>query len=475
MTASAQRVTIGALTLSVGEVLGKLATLAVFSLIAHRLGAAPFGVFNVGLGVGLLLASAVTLGFDQRFVQLVGSEPDSLNARLSSLIALRMALALGVIAASTLVLFFIESNGTRRATVLVLIVAGCADALVEAFRTAANIRGLQSVAAGVLVAQRLLALAIVAVVLYANGGVLPVSVAYAAASVVSLVLMVGVLRATADVRPQRSLLSGAHMRDFLRAVPVTGLNDLVAMTLSRIDVVLLAVIAGDLAVGHYTAAYRLLETVLFISWSICRVIQPVLADRTTTLDERSRLLTGSLVMICVIYLPYAAVLLARGPEIVHLLFGNEFNADNVLYALAFAPVFFGLAQVGANALLARRPDPAVLRASAAALVLNVVLNIVFIPFYGATAAAVVTTLAYITQAVICLNAVRRVTPFGAMGRSLTVAILASLATAAVLLAPIPLIPALVAAAAVYVAGWLLLTSRWDRDMFTVVRGVVRPS
>lgn len=475
MTTTARRLTGGALILSTGEILGKVATLAVFSLVAHRLGAAEFGVFNVGLGVGMLLASVVSLGLDQRFVQLVGDEPESLNARLSSLLALRLALTAAVVAVSAIVLAVVEDDASRRLAILVLILAGCADVLVEGFRTAANIRGVQTIAAAVLVVQRLVAFGVIALVLYLGAGVVAVAVAYAAASIISLLLMAAISRVVAGVRPTRRLLERAHTRDFLSSVRVTGLNDLVTMTLFRLDVVLLAVIAGDLAVGQYTAAYRLLETVLFISWSICRVGQPVIADTSRPMSERSRVVTASYVMIFAVYLPYAAVLLTRGSDVVRLLFGDEFDSVGVVYVLAAAPVVFGLAQVSASTLLALRPDPAVLRASSIALALNVVLNLVFIPIYGAVAAAVVTTLTYATQSFISMSVVRRVLPFEPMARSVTTALAASGVAAAVMLVPMHVVPALLVGGAVYALAWFALTKRWDPATFRLVRHVVRPS
>ena len=47
-----------------------------------------------------------------------------------------------------------------------------------------------------------------------------------------------------------------------------GVDTVVAMALFRIDQVLLGAMKGDAAVGVYAAAYRLLETMLFVSWAV---------------------------------------------------------------------------------------------------------------------------------------------------------------------------------------------------------------
>lgn len=472
---SARRLTVGALTLSVGEVVGKLGTLGMLGLMARQLGAADFGLFSLGLGLGLLLASVVTLGFDQRLVQLVGAEPESLDARLSALLTLRMALAITVVTVSAIVLMTLDEPAASREVIAVLVVAGCSDTLVEAFRTAANVRAVQVVPAAVLVVQRLLALGLVAWVLAEGHGVVAVAWAYCAASLGSLVVMAGVSRVVADVRPRAALVTRHHLGDFLRAVRVTGINDLVSMTLFRLDVVLLAVLAGEVAVGHYTAAYRLLETVLFVSWSLCRVVQPSLADTSAPIASRAGIVRACIVLVAGVYVPYTALLVVRGEDLMHLLFGAEFASAHVLWGLCLAPLAFGLAQVGATALLALRPDPAVLWASTAALATNVGLNLALIPAFGAVAAAVTTSLSYVVQAGVTVTALRRVMPVHSASRPLAVVALAAFVAAAVMLVPMAPLVAMAFGVGVYVLVWGVLTSVWDRPTLGFLRSLARPA
>lgn len=470
----ARRMTRAGVTLSVGEVLGKLATLAMFGVLARALGVSEFGIFSLGIGLGALLSSVTTLGLDQRLVQLAGSDPASLSARLSSLLALRGALAIAVVAASAVVLPVLVDDPSVRHTALVLVVAGCADTFAEAFRSAASVRHVQTGPAVVLVVQRLLALGLVLLALTLGAGTTGAALAYLAASVAGVALMAATARRRADVRPGARAVSRAHTGEFVAAVRVTGLNDLVSMALFRLDVVLLAALAGTVAVGHYTAAYRLLETVLFVSWSVARVILPALADGTSDPAARSRTVSGALVVVSAIYLPYAALLLTRGEEIVRLLFGDDFGSSAVIMWLAGAPLFFGLAQVGIAALLALRPDPAVLAASSLALVVNVALNALLVPTWGAAAAAATTTLAYLVQALVLLRALHRTIPSRGVVRAAALSAGASVLAGLAMLAPVPLVPAALAGGAVYAVAWWLGTRRWDRPTLDLLRTVLAP-
>lgn len=460
-TTDARRMSRASLALAAGEIVGKLATLALFSLMARALGVGEFGVFSFGLGAGLLLSSAVTLGFDQRLVQLAGGDPHSLSQRLSTLLALRGLLTLVVVGVTAAALPFLTDEPGRRTIVLVMVLAGCCDTITEAFRSAASTRHVQTGPAVVLVIQRVLALVLVAAALVAGWRAPGAAVAYCAASLVGLVLMGLVASRRAGATPAPSLVRRAHARDFLISVRVTGLNDLVSMALFRIDVVILAMLAGDVAVGHYTAAYRLIETVLFVSWSVCRVILPAMADGATSPAHRSRIAAGALSVIVAVYLPYAALLAVRGDDLVELLFGEAYVDSGILVALALAPLFFGVAQVAINSLLALSPDPIVLRASAVALGLNLALNMLLIPRFGAAAAAATTTLAYLAQALVAMRGLRRELRPDGVRRSLLVAGAATLLSAVVLVLPLPALVAVGLGGMTYAAAWWLASSRFD--------------
>src|SRR5947209_7110521 len=65
-----------------------------------------------------------------------------------------------------------------------------------------------------------------------------------------------------------SLLGRDGLRTFGRGTAAFGVSALVLAALSRFDVVLLEAMKGAKAVASYTAAYRLFETVLFVTFAV---------------------------------------------------------------------------------------------------------------------------------------------------------------------------------------------------------------
>ncbi|PRY63677.1 putative polysaccharide biosynthesis protein [Knoellia remsis] len=107
------------------------------------------------------------------------------------------------------------------------------------------------------------------------------------------------------------------------------------------------------------------------------------------------------------------------------------------------------------------PDPIVLRASAVALGLNLALNMLLIPRFGAVAAAATTTLAYLAQALVAMRGLRRELRPDGVRRSLLVAGAATLLSAVVLVLPLPALVAVGLGGMTYAAAWWLASSRFD--------------
>lgn len=452
----ARRIARAVVALSVAEILGKVASLVTFTLVARALGVAGFGVFSFGLGLGVLLAAISSLGLDDRLVQLSGRRPARLRQLLAALLLLR--LVLGVVVVAVVLLVMSLRSGPISWAVVCLVATGIIDTVTDAFRAAAASRHSQEGPALVLVVQRFVAVALVGLILLVGGGLS--AVAYLSASCVGACAM-AVASGRAGGRPSWTAVTRHDFGDHLRAVPVNGVNEVVSMALFRIDTLLLAGIAGVVAVGHYNAAYRLLETVLFVSWSLSRVLTPSLSAAQIDPGVFATTIRTGYTLISAIYLPYCAVLLVRGDELVALLFGPGFAQLHVVAWLAVTPLLFGMAHLSGSALLARRPGPIVLIASAAALVINIALNLALIPRWGAAGAAAATSGSYLVQMGVNYTGLRRRVPDARVDRGVLVAAGCATLMGVVLLAPAPALAAIAVGVLVYVAAWDFASRRYD--------------
>lgn len=464
--------------LATAEITGKLGTLVVVVGAARLLSLADFGRFSVALGVGAMAAVLPSWGFDTLVIQRGAVDRTVVPRLLADVLAARAALSVGTLAVLAAALGMPDLLGLPGLPATVAVASGCVvaaclvETLTDAYRAVAVAWQAQGVIAMMLSVQRALAAALTVLALAVWRNLLALSAAYLLATLVGLVAMaIGVGRLGA--RPRRDLVSRRGLRALAGSSWSIGVHSVASMALFRVDGVLLAVLAGAAAAGRYAAAYRLLETVVFVCWTVSRAVFPMMATAAADWQVRRGAERG-LAVLAAVFAPYAAVMWCRGGDVLRLLYGEEFARTGVpvLAWLAPAPLLFGAAYLAAHALLAGGPCRLVLVGSLGALAVNIGLNLALIPRYGPVGAAVATSVSYAVEVALLQPAVNARSGRPALVRPLLPAVLAAGLAAAVLLLPLPLLPALGAAGAVYLLAWSALARWLDAEQLDVVRGVL---
>jgi len=190
-----------------------------------------------------------------------------------------------------------------------------------------------------------------------------------------------------------------------------GVQDILGILLARLDAVMLSLLASQAAVGRYGAAYRLLESTFFLTSAINGAFAAMFAylgrDTEPTVGAaftRSIKLGLSTLVPCAVGFGVLAEPLSR------LFFGAQFEqAAAPLRLLAPAIVMLGLVTLGSSLLLGRREPALLVRIAAAAVGLNIAVNLALIPLWqerGAAAGMLVT--ATLFAAVLLTYAIREV-------------------------------------------------------------------
>jgi PST family polysaccharide transporter len=183
----------------------------------------------------------------------------------------------------------------------------------------------------------------------------------------------------------------------------------VAVTIyMKSDLMMLGLISGDEETGIYSAAARLSELWYFVPVAVTAATGPRLAalygrgefDRYVVATQRlmTALVAGSIVVLVL-------TALLAGP-IIGMLYGDPYaNAVPVLqiHAVSGPFVFVGLG--ASQTFVDRRMTRAVFLRSATGAGINVGLNLVLIPSYGAIGASIATLLAYALSGM-ALNLIR---------------------------------------------------------------------
>jgi O-antigen/teichoic acid export membrane protein len=175
-----------------------------------------------------------------------------------------------------------------------------------------------------------------------------------------------------------------------------ALSGIVVMVYMKIDQVMIKNMMSEEAVGYYAAAVRLCEAWYFIPVTLCNAIFPAIVNAKNVSEEfynnRMQKLYDILTWLAIgIAIP---VTIFSG-QIIQLLFGNEFSpAEPVLtiYIWAGVAVFLGVAS--SQYLINENLTKLSFIRTLVGMILNVVLNLIFIPLYGIVGAALATLISY---------------------------------------------------------------------------------
>lgn len=160
----------------------------------------------------------------------------------------------------------------------------------------------------------------------------------------------------------------------------------------RIDVLMLSLMGTLSDVGLYGASYRMMEIAKVLPQSICLALYPAVSHAAAYQPEKLRRLgADTLRFLWLMTLPIAVGVTILAREILLFTVGKDFlPATNVLYVLIWTIVPYAVTRYYAFVLVAANRQRVDLWLNVVMAMVNVLLNLVLIPRYGALGAAIAT-------------------------------------------------------------------------------------
>jgi O-antigen/teichoic acid export membrane protein len=367
-------------------VLGRAAP-ALFSFIllvvaARRLGATAYGQFSAAFAFTALLATLTDLGLGYLVTREVARDRSRAGRYLGGMLVILAALFSGTCLVTFLLLpVFGYRSPVREAAWLLTLSWGFTSltttfgAIFQAFERMERL-------AVVWIVRNAAILALGLAALHWRPGVVPLAAAYLAGSLAGAIAARaltdrGLVRIELTIEPA-----------FLKQILVTGVPFGFAVVLQtlyfRVDELMLSVFRAPAELGTYAAAVRLIQGMILVPGVITSAAFPRLARWSH--DAPERLVAGYRKLMKLLFLaglPIAAGGTVLAPEIIRLLYGDAYPGSvTALRILLWALVLLFLTSgvnIVLNALDAVKTTAWVL---AACLVVNLVLNFLFIPPWG---------------------------------------------------------------------------------------------
>ncbi|WP_262710087.1 oligosaccharide flippase family protein [Hymenobacter aquaticus] len=364
------------------------------NLVQDRLGHAVFGTFTALLNWTLIVASVSDLGTTQLTTKRMAANPEFLGEYFPTLLPLKgwlSVLFLGLMVGSGWLL------GYRGHTLTLLALTG-ASLLVTQYtqflrgtlqaHQRFNTDAVLSVLEKALLLLFVLALLPVGITLDRYVGARSVAVLFT-----FVVLYALVTRLYGRVRFK---LKWDHARGLLKASLPLALITLVYGLNERVDMLMLERLASPAEAGYYAAAYRWVDAIMMYLWTVLPLFFAKFAFVTGKREEQQELLwfgqrvvTVPLLFVCAFVLFRGEVLFwqfthSTGPELARMTLSLKILFVNVLVHAFFA--------IYSTLLTSTNHEKPVSGLVAGSIGLNVVLNVLLLPRYGAVAAALNTLL-----------------------------------------------------------------------------------
>lgn len=392
----ARRIAGAFLALGAGEVIGRLLAFATTIVIARVLGAEGYGVYALALAVGLYLAKASECGLEGVGVRAIaerGSDPARLASAVSGVRIIAAVVLIGLAGAVTQWSLPDPERGILLLSFLVLVPVALDTrwVLIGLERAApvawARVVGEATTLIGVLWLVDDIGDVDRAVVCYMVG-----------VAVTTAGIWIALRRS--DVRVGISWDPGLSFPLLKRGLPIAG-QILLGLLIFNADLFLLRVLRDAESVGLYAAAYAPLAFAVNVGYAFAYSVLPVIVAERASGADASDLYAAQVVRALTIALPLAAGAALLAVPIMVTGFGSDYAASGpALAALMMSAPFAAATALSWTALTALGREGWLIGATALAAVLNIGLNLLWIPEYGMLGAAAATAFTEAFRAVL---------------------------------------------------------------------------
>jgi PST family polysaccharide transporter len=365
------------------------------ALVARHLGPVQFGALNYALAIVAIFAVLANAGLDRIVVRDIARRPEESDPLLGSVFAIKATGGFVAFACSIAAAFFLAQGND----LLPWLVLPAALGLLFQASEAVDLWFQSHLKARIGVLARnavFLVMAGVKVVLVFLGAPLP---AFAWAVLLDACLAAAALALAYRLQHARFTawrIDRAKVTSLLREGWPLIVASLMVSTYVKIDQVMLGALAGGAAVGVYSAAVALSEPWYFVPTALIMSAAPALARHRESdpawYERRFVQLFRALLALSVLM---ALLLSLASGLLVRTIFGDAYlAAAPVLAVHVWAIVFVSLALVGGQYLVLEGLTRVTLERTAVGALLNIALNLWWIPSYGALGAAWATLISY---------------------------------------------------------------------------------
>lgn len=375
------------------EVISKVTSVVLYAVMARELGQAGFGEFTFVISLCMLLLVLAGPGTNDILTREIARDRATLPKLLWSAISVKSVLGVPAIALAYLIAAMAGYDTDVQLAVVLLgasqLVETVSKSLQSTFLAYDDLRPV----AKALLLQRTTTTVVGIAVLATGGGLVAISAVFLLGAVLAPIYLFRQLISLRGWVPVTLSLTAARQL-YVLAFPL-GLSAVFTTVLFRVDAVILAWFKPDAIVGLYGAAYRVLDSTLFLSWTFVSALMPTLSrggeGHTSAFQGGSKVLLAVLAPIGLIFALFAE-------PIMRIIYGPDYtDGATALRLLGATAMLFGLSHLAQTTLVTQDRQKVIPWLTGGFAIQNVALNFVLIPPLSLEGAALATSITEVTR------------------------------------------------------------------------------
>jgi O-antigen/teichoic acid export membrane protein len=385
------------------EVISKITSFVLYAVMARKLGQGGFGEFTFVISLCMLLIVLAGPGTNDILTREVARDRATLPKLLWSAIGVKSALGVAAVALASLIVLLGGYSPEVRLAVLLLgasqLIETVSKTLQATFIAYDEVRPV----AKALLLQRTATTVFGIASLAIGGGLVAISAVFLLGTVLAAVYLFRQLLAFRGWVPVTLSLTAARQL-YVVAFPL-GLSAVFTTVLFRVDAVILAWFKPETVVGLYGAAYRMLDSTLFLSWTFVSVLMPTLSRGGKGLAAAYQ--GGSKVLLAVLA-PIGLIFALFAEPIMRFVYGPGYtDGATALRLLGGTAMLFGLSHLAQTTLVAQDRQKVIPWLTGGLAIENIALNLALIPSLSLDGAALATTITEVTRCTVLFVLTRR--------------------------------------------------------------------
>jgi O-antigen/teichoic acid export membrane protein len=425
----------GFAVLSAATVLIRLIGFVAVTLFARRAGPQTFGTYAFALALaGFVVGAPTNFGIGTLGIRKIARDPTEAGKVVGEALAVQAIIAAIAIALLVALIPLFSSNG-ELATLIPIVALYYVAYSMTVDWALQGLQRLGAVAAARLTGQVLFGIVTPLILVRGPAGAERYAAVFAAGAILTAIVAFAMVRRA--VGPIRVSWALPPLWDLAKRAAPLGFSLVMLQIYWSMDQVLLGLLTDKAEVGQYAAAAKLPAVLSGFVYIWLTAVYPHASKLFTHDSDALRRQLGSFTSLSIAAaLPLAAGSAIVGTQVITGLFGPAYRPAGTPFAILMAATAIVVVTVNCTSLaMAAGQERTFAMSVTVASVINVLLNLLLIPFYGATGAAIATVAAELVVFLICTRRVVAVIGRPPLaGRRIAGAIVATAVMSATLLA-----------------------------------------